>query len=353
MLDKLCLFCSKHLKQQDLVNGGAIYRVVCTTCGQLDTTVDMLMAHQSVAACKQPLVIAQWISEQNRKGNIPKFETADAIDAALAKCPKRVPEKLAKLLEGLVNKSPNFGAVLQLKPSDLIQLAYAANIDEAHELTKCLLKKELLSSYTNTSDGALLTVSAEGMEAFEQGRLLSPISVFISSTCHDLLDLRYELAAFLELKNCLVKLSEDPERFAVDPSVDSIQTCLANLEESEIVVCVIDRRYGPPLNGRYGDKSATHVEIDHARSLRKPVFYFMRERAWADYDLLRGNKDTNTTWVEQKNPEGRSRWLGFIRELAAIPEHEGRSNWVGRFKSSCDLKALVAKAIGDFLNRSR
>jgi hypothetical protein len=69
------------------------------------------------------------------------------------------------------------------------------------------------------------------------------ITVFVSSTCYDLPDLRPELGRFLTENGFLVKLSEDPtSAFVVEPEDHSISSCLNNVEASDVVVCIIDRR---------------------------------------------------------------------------------------------------------------
>ncbi len=113
-----------------------------------------------------------------------------------------------------------------------------------------------------------------------------PLEVFISSTCYDLTDLRSELAASLKESGCIVRLSEDPmSGFNVDPSGDSIETCLRNVEASDVVICILDRRIGSPLPERFDKMSATECEVRHARTLnpQKPVFYFVRNAALADF----------------------------------------------------------------------
>jgi len=88
--------------------------------------------------------------------------------------------------------------------------------------------------------------------------------IFVSSTCHDLTDLRAELAASLQKDGFTVKLSDVLESaFQVIPSATTIGSCLQNLLASDAVLFIFDRFYGQCLGGEYGDKSATHVELEH------------------------------------------------------------------------------------------
>src|SRR5690242_2805361 len=98
-------------------------------------------------------------------------------------------------------------------------------------------------------------------------RSMKKCKVFISSTCYDLADLRRELRAFLEQNGFTVAVSDDPRSaFYVEPTQDSISSCLLNVETSDAVVLVIDRRYGGLIkDGPHAGRSATHAELQHAR----------------------------------------------------------------------------------------
>lgn len=176
-----------------------------------------------------------------------------------------------------------------------------------------------------------------------------PLSVFISSTCYDLGDLRYEVAEMLRSNSCVVSMSDDPESaFYVDPLEDSIQSCLLNVEAADVVLCFIDRRYGGVLRtGQFSGKSATHAEVQHARSHRKPIFFFVREAAFREYEQLRFKPTYKTVWVEPNKTAARQLWFKFMSEVAALPTHSGWSNWCDLFRFSTDLKPLVQKRLSD------
>lgn len=176
----------------------------------------------------------------------------------------------------------------------------------------------------------------------ESGRL----RVFISSTCYDLRDLRAELRQFLEANGMSVALSEDPDSpFIVDPYEDSIESCLKNLTASDVVVCIIDRRYGGVINiGDHSGLSATHAEIRSARDSKVPVFFFVRNYALLDYEQLRKNFEYSPNWIEAKY---KSEWFEMVKECASLPLQKCVSNWCDPFMSSVDLKKLVLKRVQD------
>ncbi|MCY2954047.1 MAG: DUF4062 domain-containing protein [Planctomycetota bacterium] len=128
----------------------------------------------------------------------------------------------------------------------------------------------------------------------------SPIDVFISSTCYDLVDLRAELALHLKDNGFMVRISEDRDSaFRVDPTADTIGSCLSNISSSDIVVCIISQKYGSLLeHGDYQGKSAVHAEILHAWEHEKPVFFFVRNRALDEFYQLQRDAQYKTRWVE-------------------------------------------------------
>jgi hypothetical protein len=177
--------------------------------------------------------------------------------------------------------------------------------------------------------------------------MLKPITVFISSTCYDLMDLRAELKAELEKMGCVVRISEDPNSaFFVDPTADSIDSCIQNVQTSDAVVVVIDRRYGTEIEAPpYDGKSATHLEVDAALAAKKPLLYFIREQSRFEYQQLKRNISVATQWVEKERQPIREKWYHFVKNI--FPIQSEQSNWVDSFKSSVDLKSLVRKRLMD------
>jgi|GEM_PF-2081919 len=178
---------------------------------------------------------------------------------------------------------------------------------------------------------------------------LAPPSIFISSTCYDLGDARASLREALERSGWVVRMSDSAgSAFYVDPLDDSIESCLRNVESSDAIVCVLDRRYGGTLkSGPNVGLSATHVEVRHARKMKKPVFFFMRETAYRESEQLRMNANYTTKWVEPTDSGARASWAAFIKEVSGLPKHENWSNWVDLFQFSTDLNVLVQKRILD------
>lgn len=172
--------------------------------------------------------------------------------------------------------------------------------------------------------------------------MLDPITVFISSTCYDLVDLRLELSAYLTGRGFRVRLSEDPtSAFYVDPTVDSIESCLLNVDHSDVVVCVVDREYGTPLPDKYDLLSATHCEVKRARESEIPVLFFVRDAAWSEFHQLKRDPDSRVQWVEKNRPDRRKKWVDFVGWASGLPAAKEWSNWFNPFHSVVDLKDTV------------
>jgi hypothetical protein len=278
----------------------------------------------------------------------------------LAACPKTVRGKADKLLAAIQRQTTYFGQEVPYRRETDFRLAYAQNPSEFGSLLSYLMELGFIKRGSVRAGSALgstpttVVVTARGVEAIESRMLLPPVTVFISSTCYDLMDLRAELAEFLESKGFTVRVSDDPYRMDIEPTEDSIQTCLRNVESADVVVCVLDGRYGPPLppEGRF---SATHVEIQRARAIGRPIYIFGRERALAEFDLLRRNPEAKTEWVEKHDANQRKRWLTFAEELRnlATAHADGHSNWVDPFQTSVQLKKLVLKRLSEYQRKMK
>ena len=173
---------------------------------------------------------------------------------------------------------------------------------------------------------------------------MAAIDVFISSTCYDLGDLRAELGEFLRGYSFLVRMSEDYEsEFEVNGRVDSIESCLQNVAAADVIVCILDRRYGPPLPASHASAplSATHAEIAKARALKKPIFSFIRERTFLEADQIAANPAYGPRWIEQKTRAEVAMLVQGAKILAAADHN----NFVDQFKTSVDLRPRVLKRL--------
>lgn len=169
--------------------------------------------------------------------------------------------------------------------------------------------------------------------------------VFVSSTVYDLLDVRAEVAELLRELGIAPVMSDDKlSDFDVKQDVNSIETCLLNVESSDEVILILDQRYGPRL-GSYGfdDVSATHLEYRRAVKHRRPIHVFVRDRLEADHAIWKKNKRNPSialSWLQHERDQG---LFELIEEHSKLVAASPVTNWYTRFTTSTDLKAGLRK----------
>ncbi len=171
------------------------------------------------------------------------------------------------------------------------------------------------------------------------------MKVFVSSTVYDLLDIRAEVCALLTSMGISPVLSDDKlSDFDTAHATNSIETCLINVADSDEVIVILDQRYGPRL-GKLGfpDLSATHLEYQKARELKKQIHVFVRDRLEADF----------TTWKKnRKNPDLRLTWVDpadiglfeFLEEHRKLSKTDDK-NWFLLFTNTIDLKQAIRRIL--------
>jgi hypothetical protein len=167
-------------------------------------------------------------------------------------------------------------------------------------------------------------------------------SVFVSSTCHDLVDLRAEVEEHLRALGLTPVMSDRlSAEFEVPGNRTSIETCLINVGKADVFICLLSQRYGPTLEAiGYPDKSATHIEWDAARGGNGPrVLCYARDRLLGDWQVWKDNGRSTTNlrlrWTQDE------RLLSFLDEIKSLGPKN--LNWVWPFRDSIELKARLAK----------
>jgi hypothetical protein len=168
--------------------------------------------------------------------------------------------------------------------------------------------------------------------------------VFISSTVYDLIDIRAELSEHLKNMGITPVISDDKlSDFRVQHDVNSIETCLVNVESCDEVILILDQRYGPTLEkSGYEAVSATHLEYQRAKEKNIPVRVFVRDRLEADFTIWKRNGSVvkKLSWVKDQKD-----WKLFeiLDDHKKLDADATTSNWYFTFTSSIDLKAAITK----------
>ena len=167
--------------------------------------------------------------------------------------------------------------------------------------------------------------------------------VFISSTCHDLIDMRAEVSALIGEAGLTPVMSDRPSsEFSVLPDANSIESCLANVRASDFFVIILSQRYGPSLaKCGYPDLSATHLEYKEAKEAKKPVLMYVRDRLEADFCLWRNSnhRSDSLAWVKPAD----AGIFTLLEEHRSLAAGATTTNWYWLFRDSMELKERLRK----------
>jgi len=149
-------------------------------------------------------------------------------------------------------------------------------------------------------------------------------SIFVSSTCYDLKQLRADLRSYVEHAGFEPVLSEYPS-FPVDPDETAVENCRKAVEnKADVLVLAIGGRYGSV--NEHG-RSVTNLEYVTAKAKGIPVYVF----------VVRAILDILPVWKD--NPTGdfgsvvdSPKLLQFVSEIRDAGE-----NWVFAFETAQDI----------------
>jgi len=115
-------------------------------------------------------------------------------------------------------------------------------------------------------------------------------TVFVSSTCYDLKQIRTNIKSFFEDElGYDVLLSE--YNFPLDPNVSPVENCIRAVDErADIFVLIVGCRYGSVTDTGH---SVTNLEYLRARAKRIPVYAFVDKRIITTLPFWRDNQNGN------------------------------------------------------------
>lgn len=176
--------------------------------------------------------------------------------------------------------------------------------------------------------------------------------IFCSSTCYDLIDLRAELRQFISSLGLKPIMSDHPDtEFKTFPDKNSIETCLINLRDSDVVIVILSQRYGPSLkDAGFGDYSATHLEYLEAVKHKKRLILFVRDRLEGDYEIFRKTgKTKDLQWIKDAKD---TRLFEIIKKHKTL-SNSNTNNWYWTFKDSTELKERLRIDLRNEINTNR
>ena len=136
-------------------------------------------------------------------------------------------------------------------------------------------------------------------------------TVFVSSTCYDLKQIRNDLKHFVEDELGYAALLSESDSFPVDPTISIFENCVRNVDErADLFVLIIGGRYGFVTDS---GQSVTNIEYLHARQKNIPIYVYIDKSILSNIPL----------WKENPN---------------------------GSFKSIVDTAPLIAATVPTFIN---
>lgn len=151
-----------------------------------------------------------------------------------------------------------------------------------------------------------------------------PPSVFVSSTCYDLSQVRQDLRSFFISLGMEPVLSEFPS-FPVDPSLGTVENCLAGIKEkADIFILVVGGRYGSKTEN---EKSVTNLEYLEAKVKGIPRYVFVRKHILTALSIWHKNRSGDFSGIVDS-----SKLFEFVESLL-----DPKENWVFPFESAQDI----------------
>jgi hypothetical protein len=157
-------------------------------------------------------------------------------------------------------------------------------------------------------------------------------SVFVSSTCYDLNQIRTDVKCHIELLGLDPVLSE-LSSFPVNPSQDTIRNCRDNVKNrADIFILIVGGRYG--YQHKSG-KSVTNLEYIEAKNKGIPIYIFVSKEILHILPVWQKNKEGDfTSFVDTP------KLFEFVDSLRNTSE-----NWVFPFDNAQDINSTIKQQL--------
>lgn len=157
-------------------------------------------------------------------------------------------------------------------------------------------------------------------------------SVFVSSTCFDLGQVRVDLRQFLESLGLDPVLS-DFNSFPINPSYDTIRNCREAVKNrADIFILIVGGRYGVLTDN---GKSITNLEYIEAKAKGTPIYVFVAKNIISILPVWKKNKEADFSGVVDNN-----KLFEFVESL-----RETKDNWVFSFESAQDISTTLKQQL--------
>ncbi|WP_413497484.1 DUF4062 domain-containing protein [Carnobacterium maltaromaticum] len=112
-------------------------------------------------------------------------------------------------------------------------------------------------------------------------------TIFVSSTCYDLKQIRASLKAVIEDELGLEAMLSEYSSFPLDPSLGTVENCLRAVQErADILILIVGSRYG--YVNETG-KSVTNLEYLKAKEKGIPIYVFVEKKIISNMPIWKTN----------------------------------------------------------------
>lgn len=165
----------------------------------------------------------------------------------------------------------------------------------------------------------------------------NPTTLFISSTCYDLSQVRVDLADFARTLGLEPVMSES-DSFPIDPDDDTVTNCLNNVKtKADIFLLVVGGRYGS-INDT--GKSITNLEFLEASARGIPRYVFIKKDIITLLPIWKDNPDADFSRAVDT-----PKLFEFVANL-----RESGELWVFPFEAAQDIVATMRKQLSYLLS---
>lgn len=158
-------------------------------------------------------------------------------------------------------------------------------------------------------------------------------TIFVSSTCYDLKQVRTDIRNFIRDQLGYEAILSEFDSFPLEPEISAVENCIRVVKERADIFCLI-------IGGRYGSiadggKSITNLEYINARAKGVPIYVFVNKDILAILPVWERNLTADYSNVVD-NPQ----LFEFVSEL------RGKENiWIFGFENAQDIIEALRKQL--------
>lgn len=159
-------------------------------------------------------------------------------------------------------------------------------------------------------------------------------TVFVSSTCYDLKQIRADIKDFFEDTYGFEAILSEFNSFPVDPAIGTCDNCLNNVDTyADFFILIIGNRYGYITDK---GKSITNLEYLHAKAKGIPLFIFVDKDLYTIWRMWQNNKDGDYS-AQVDTPK----IFDFISDI-----YDGAQQWVYTYDNVKDITTTMKNQLG-------